>query len=72
MSKEDFLGLIQSDAFKLAIREANEPFRQEMIEFRDEVLTREDTTVRELKGMRQELALFGNRLTRVEENAHIH
>lgn len=67
MTKEEFLHLIQSDAFKLAIREAIEPFREEMIDFRDQVLTREDQTCKELRAMRDELASFSNRITRVEE-----
>lgn len=68
MTKEEFLHLIQSNAFKLAIRDAIEPFREEMIEFRDNVLSREDQTCKELHAMRDELASFSNRITRVEEH----
>ena len=69
MTKKEFLQLIQSEAFKLSIRDAIEPFREEMLEFRDQVLTREDATCKELRAMRDELASFSNRITRVEEYA---
>jgi len=60
------------EKFKLAVKEAIKPefekLTEEMREFRDEVLTREDTTVGELKSMRTELASFSNRVTRIESH----
>ena len=60
------------EKFKLAVKEAIKPefekLIEEMHEFRDEVLTREDNTVGELKSMRTELASYSNRLTRVESH----
>lgn len=62
----------ESPAFKLAVKEAIKPefekLTEEMREFRDEVLTREDNTVGELKSMRTELASFSNRVTRIESH----
>lgn len=61
-----------NDEFKLAVKEAVKPefekLTEEMREFRDEVLTREDNTVGELKSMRTEFASYSNRLTRVESH----
>ena len=61
-----------NEEFKLAVKEAIKPefekLTEEMREFRDEVLTREDNTVGELKSMRTELASYSNRVTRVESH----
>lgn len=61
-----------NEEFKLAVKEAIKPefekLTEEMREFRDEVLTREDNTVGELKSMRTELASYSNCLTRVESH----
>jgi len=60
------------DEFKLAVKEAVKPefenLTEEMREFRDQVLSREDETVGELKSMRTELASFSNRVTRIESH----
>lgn len=42
---------------------------EQMAQFRDEVLTREDTTIRELRALREKKDFLGNRVTRVEERA---
>ncbi len=61
-----------NEEFKLAVKEAIKPefekLTEEMREFRDEVLTREDSTVGELKSMRTELASYSNRVTRIESH----
>ncbi len=55
-------------AVQLAVAPQFEALSDEMADFRDHVLMREDQTIGELKGVRQELAMFGNRLTRVEQH----
>ncbi|OGH60780.1 MAG: hypothetical protein A2848_01990 [Candidatus Magasanikbacteria bacterium RIFCSPHIGHO2_01_FULL_50_8] len=75
MTKGDFLELIQGEAFKGAVQAAVSPqfisLSDEMRAFRDAVLTREDTTCKELHAMRDELASFSNHVQRVEQHAGI-
>ena len=54
-------------AVQLAVAPQFEVLSDEMADFRDQVLTQEDATVRELKIMRAELASFSYRIQRVEQ-----
>ena len=75
------MGLIQSEEFKTSIEAVFTPIigrletklvkkfeelSEQMTGFRDEVLTREDATCKELRIMRDELASFSLRISRVE------
>ncbi len=53
------------------LNETNDKFddlSHEMRQFRDDVFTREDQTIAELKKYNQEVTFFGVRLTRVEQH----